>query len=209
MRPKRVIAYIDGFNLYNGLVAADLHHLRWLDLASVCESQLNESQELVATRYFTSRLKKAPEKADRQNTFLNALDGCGTVDIVYGRFLHSKKKCSECGHRWDSRHEKKTDVGIAVSMLDDAFDDLVDVLFLMSGDSDLVPAVQSLRQRFPQKQIVTLFPPERSSKELSRFTDHAIQLDEHLLRHHLLPETVIGEDGQPIKAPLGWLPAIS
>ena len=40
MRAERVIAYIDGFNLYHGLCDAQLESSRWLDLHGVCQSLL-------------------------------------------------------------------------------------------------------------------------------------------------------------------------
>ena len=36
MSPERVIAYIDGYNLYFGLLDARLQTSRWLDLHGVC-----------------------------------------------------------------------------------------------------------------------------------------------------------------------------
>ena len=43
-------------------------------------------------------------------------------------------------------------------MLDDAYQDACDRVVLITGDSDLVPAVQRLRDRFPEKTIITYRP---------------------------------------------------
>ena len=61
MRTERVIAYIDGFNLYHGLCDAQLESSRWLDLRGVCESLLKPHQKLVLVRYFTSMVRNKPK----------------------------------------------------------------------------------------------------------------------------------------------------
>ena len=48
--------------------------------------------------------------------------------------------------------EKRTDVNIAVFMLDDAYRDMCDQFVIFSSDSDLVPAVNMVRLRFPKKE---------------------------------------------------------
>ncbi len=66
MSQQRVITYIDGYNLYHGLLAAGLRSSRWLDLPELGRSLLEPDQQLVLTRYFTTRVKGNPDKADRQ-----------------------------------------------------------------------------------------------------------------------------------------------
>jgi hypothetical protein len=56
--------------------------------------------------------------------------------------------------------EKRTDVNIAIQMLDDAYQDSCDQFVLVSGDSDLVPGVNRLKIRFPKKQV-TVYVPSR------------------------------------------------
>ena len=52
---NRVIAYIDGFNLYFGLKADHGRKYLWLDLQALVESLLLPDQELQGVRYFTAR----------------------------------------------------------------------------------------------------------------------------------------------------------
>jgi hypothetical protein len=52
MPKQRVIAYIDGFNLfYSSLKGTGF---KWLDLVSLCESMLKPEQELVSIKYFSA-----------------------------------------------------------------------------------------------------------------------------------------------------------
>ena len=64
---KRVIAYIDGYNLYYGLLKGTPH--KWLDLVSFVKSFLRPDQELVGIKYFTAPIKTYPHDGcavDRQ-----------------------------------------------------------------------------------------------------------------------------------------------
>ena len=52
---KRVIVYIDGFNLYHGLVAAGFRKYLWLDLNKLAKEILESDQVLTGVKYFTAR----------------------------------------------------------------------------------------------------------------------------------------------------------
>jgi uncharacterized LabA/DUF88 family protein len=43
-------------------------------------------------------------------------------------------------------------------MLDDAYQDHCDQFVLVSGDSDLVPAINLVRTRFPLKKVIVYIP---------------------------------------------------
>ena len=44
LEPKRVVAYIDGFNLYYGLKTSDMRRFLWLDLPCLAKSLIREDQ---------------------------------------------------------------------------------------------------------------------------------------------------------------------
>jgi hypothetical protein len=57
--------------------------------------------------------------------------------------------------------EKGVDVELAIDLVSLAIDDAFDVLVLASGDSDLVPSLQFVAGRYPEKRIITLgYRPE-------------------------------------------------
>ncbi len=73
---QRVIAYIDGFNLYYGLRAAGWRRYNWLNLRRLAENLLLPGQTLAAVRYFSARVRPGPDDPDkpaRQQAFLDAL----------------------------------------------------------------------------------------------------------------------------------------
>ena len=206
MSIERVIGYIDGYNLYFGMLAARLRTSRWLDLRALCRSLLEPQQQLVLVRYFTSRVKNNLLKNARQGTYLDALTARGGVNIDYGHFLSRPAHCRSCGATWQRSEEKKTDVNIAVRLLEDAYDDLFDVAVIVSGDSDLVPPIESLRRRFPSKRVVVAHPPKRPSAALANVAHAAIHINAAQVRSARLPDPVLRANGYELRAPEGWLP---
>lgn len=79
--------YIDGFNLYYGLATGTPY--KWLDLARFCELVL-PGDEINRIRYFTARVRSRPDdpqKAQRQQVFIRALDTIPNLTVHYGHFL--------------------------------------------------------------------------------------------------------------------------
>ena len=52
----RVIAYIDGFNLYFGLKSQGWERYLWLNVQTLAGNLLQPGQTLVHTKYFTARV---------------------------------------------------------------------------------------------------------------------------------------------------------
>ena len=201
-----MITYIDGYNLYHGLLEAGLGSSRWLDLPKLGRSLLKPGQQLVLTRYFTTRVKGDPAKARRQARYIDALTTRGGIEIDFGHFLSKRVTCHSCGHSWTKSEEKKTDVNIAVRMLEDVYDDRFDTAIVISGDSDLAPPVETIRKRYPHKRVLVAFPPKRYSHELRRVADAAFRIFNRNIRTSHLPATVTTNDRTILTAPQGWLP---
>ncbi len=158
---QRVIAYIDGFNLYFGLCSAGLDKYKWLDLSKIVHKLLKPDQELEEIKYFTSRVNNNPEKQKRQTIYIEALESTG-VKVFYGKYQSIKIECKRCGNIWNDYNEKMTDVNIATHMLADANSDKYDMAMLISGDSDLVPSVKLINKEQRNKRVFIAFPPKDS-----------------------------------------------
>jgi len=204
---ERVIAYIDGYNLYFGLREARLQSSRWLDLHAVCTTLLKPRQQLSLVRYFTTSVRNNPDAAKRQAVFIDALRARGDIEIDFGVFLAKSVTCRECHAQWRKNEEKRTDVKIAIRLLTDAYDDRFDMAMLISGDSDLVPAVESVRQRFPRKRVIVAAPPKRWSTDLAQSANASFQIARAVIRSNRLPDPVLTPEGVTLRAPKGWLPA--
>lgn len=203
---SRVISYIDGFNLYFGLKNKGWKRYYWLDLPGLCERFLRPEQQLERTHYFTSRIRdngRNTTDQKRQSTYIDALRSRG-VKVHEGHYLEKKRQCRQCKCTWADYEEKMTDVNIAVQLLSDAFDDAFDTAFLVSGDSDLTTPIERVLARFPQKQIVVLFPPDRHSSQLKRAATGYLAIPEAKLRASQLPDRLTTATGFVLERPGSW-----
>ena len=114
-KKERIIAYVDGFNLYFGIREAGFDSYRWLNVKDLVLSLLKPHQELIAVKYFTSRVSQNPDKQKRQSTYIDALESVG-VQIFYGNYQDGTQECKRCGHQWRTAKEKMTDVNIATAI---------------------------------------------------------------------------------------------
>ncbi len=201
---KRVIAYVDGFNLYFGLRAKGWRRFYWLNIQKVGQHLLRPEQTLVATKYFTAKVKHPPDKQRRQNSFLEALGTLPDFHIYYGHYLAGITTCRKCGHTYTTHHEKMTDVNIAMELLTDAFQDSFDIALLISADGDLVGPVKKVKQLFPKKRLIIVFPPKRHSNALKSVADVCLHLDRGTLVKSVLPDEVVKADGFVLRRPSRW-----
>lgn len=200
----RVIAYIDGFNLYYGLKAARLKRFYWLDLQTLGRNLLKPGQDLVFTKYFTSRVSYPLEKGRRQSTYLEALETLNEFRIYYGHYQTNPQHCRACGKKVMVPSEKMTDVNIAVEMLSDAYQDLFDIALLMSADSDLTAPVLAIKNLFPDKRVVVAFPPQRHSAQLQRLAHGSLPIGRAMLAKSVFPDTVAKADSFILRKPGEW-----
>ncbi len=89
---ERIIVYIDGFNLYFGMLDANLDDCKWLNIKSLVGSLLKPGQEVKDIKYFTSRVTNNPDKQKRQATYIEALEAVG-IHVVYGRYQAHNVEC--------------------------------------------------------------------------------------------------------------------
>lgn len=201
---KRVIAYIDGFNLYFGLKSQNWHKYYWLNVHAMAKSLLKNDQELACTKYFTSRVTNNPQKQKRQNDYLEAIQTVPSVVVYFGKFQLNPRKCQNCGNNDIVPNEKMTDVNIAVELLSDAFTDSFDIALLVSADSDLVAPVKKVRCLFPAKQIIVCFPPGRFSTDLKNVAGISVPIGRAIFSRSQFPDTLQKSDGFTLTRPTRW-----
>ena len=234
MKMERIIAYIDGFNLYHGI--RDCFYkkkeifsgYKWLDLVRLSELFMTRSQKLEKVKYFTTDISSDKEKMARQKAYLTALvSHCGDkVEIIKGKYLLKKVTCytqqfastrpgfspfmcyhgNQCNGMLKIPEEKMTDVNIATAMLVDAFANNFDTAFLVTGDSDLVPPVRAIQDNFTDKRVIVIFPPKRVSYELKRTVKQGDyrEIKEKHLKDALLPQTITTTKGNFLHKPPSW-----
>ena len=97
----RVIAYVDGFNLYFGLRSKGWRKYYWLNLVQLTERLLKQDQRLQATHYFTAIVPEGGSKVAmrRQKTYLDALRTLDSLTVHFGHFLDKPRNCRRCGNQ--------------------------------------------------------------------------------------------------------------
>ena len=173
----RTIVYLDGYNLYHGLRDGYGRKYLWLDLTRFALSLLSDPrQQLIRTKYFTSEApgESTSESWQRQQVYWRALETCPLLEVVKGRYREravrckscgtGETECRACGQKLTFRNEKRTDVNIATHLVRDACEGNFDVAILISGDTDLVPAVEVVKEK--KCRIVIGFPPDRDTDDM-------------------------------------------
>ena len=202
---RRVMVYVDGFNLYYGLRTKGWRRFYWLDIGALSENLLRPGQRLAGVRYFTTRITgNEQDKRRRQSTYLEALETRGGVKIRYGHFLAKQRECRNCGQRWTVYEEKMTDVNVAVELLGDAQDDLFDTAIVLSADSDLAGPVEAVLGRYRAKRVIAVFPPGRRSDRLRRAAGVSFTVGRKVLKESQLPDEVVKADGFVLERPERW-----
>ena len=189
--------YIDGFNLYHAIVALNQPSLKWLNPIKLAESFLNKGEELRGVHFFTSIATDDGAKYKRHMNYLRAIQGVGVITHE-GNFIRVDRVCQKMARRCSFKEEKRTDVSIAVKMLADAYADAYDRLILVTADSDQVPTIEHLKERFPEKHVTVAVPPERLNiaRELCAAADRHAELKASRLQACALPRNVYRGDGK-------------
>ena len=201
---RKTTVYVDGFNLYFALKEKKWFGFMWLDIAKLARSLLNPNQDLVAVKYFTSRIINDADKQKRQGLFLDALGTLPKVSIFYGHYLEDGWICNKCGNFSKIYHEKRTDVNIATALLTDAYENSFDDAIVISADSDLTSPIEAVCRLFNDKTVLVAFPPGRSSLHLARASTKQLHLTAKKFKKAVLPYEIRSASGFVISCPKKW-----
>ena len=219
MALKSTIVYIDGSNLYYGQLRDTPY--KWLDLKAFARKLLLPEYVFDTVKYFTSRVvdkTDGHQRAARQAGYIDALSNLG-VQVFEGYYRmrverleavgRHCKACSLVSHpgyvRGTRLSEKLTDVNIATEMLKDAYENKADAFVLISGDSDLAPALRVVR--YSTSHSVIVFNPQRSiCNELRRYATFYRNIPPGSAEGCRLPDSFTTADGHTIRCPEAWMP---
>jgi uncharacterized LabA/DUF88 family protein len=90
-----------------------------------------------------------PGVTARHPAYIECLSPTG-VEVELGHFKPKAIHCANCGARTIRHEEKETDVAIAVRLVELADGDSCDAVALVSGDSDLAPALRAVARSGPR-----------------------------------------------------------
>lgn len=213
---NRTVFLIDGFNLYHSVKSAS-HDLglqgagtKWLNIHSLCQSYLHaigNNAQLTKVFYFSAFAKHIeafkPDVVKRHLLYTQSLEATG-VSVVLSRFKKKQIACDHCGQKIKRYEEKETDVALAVKLLEVLVTDQCDTVMLMTGDTDIVPAVRTGQKLFPQKTIGFLLPYKRHNQELAKLVSIHIEIKKEAYARHQFSDPFVTPTGKSLDKPAGW-----
>ena len=221
---KRVAVFVDGFNVYHFIdKTPGFNKYKWINYRRLAECFLHKDDVIVSVYYFTAFMMFAHDKNRRHELFIRAL-GSKNIKTVKGKFKpvirnfvlpdKSSTQIFKTRDGWIQGRirtgytfeEKKTDVNIAVHLLSKAIENEYDKAMIISGDTDIEPAIIAVRDKFPDKEII-IAVPDRSIAGSLRYLagkHNCFQIGEEHLKVSQLEDPIILPDGKTITKPLTW-----
>jgi len=198
----RIIALVDGFNLYHSLQETPtLRKYKWLNIHKLLTTYFPVGLEKIS--YFTSPTPWDLDKVARHKVYIKALESTG-IEIIYGKFKDRDRKCPLCKKNYRAREEKQTDVGIALKLFRSAHEKSFDKAVLVTGDSDQLPSFREVRQCFPGLSLGVVLPIGREAAELKSESDFYLRIKERVLSKCLFDTTINLTDGTILRRPGEW-----
>ena len=99
---------------------------------------------------------RKPDVTKRHLAFISCLEATGIV-VELGRFKEKTVHCHNCNRTMIRHEEKETDVAISVKLLELMIVDECDTAVIITGDTDIAPAVRTTQKLFPKKPSYLLF----------------------------------------------------
>ena len=206
----KIVFLIDGFNLYHALdhtesskPATKYCKYKWLNLWKFSSLFVGSADTLERVILFTAFATWDPQKVARHKLFVRANESVG-VSVVYGEFKRKSKRCRLCKKNYTTFEEKQTDVNIALTLFRLAVQEQYDRAVIVSGDTDLIPAIKAVRATFPHKEIGVILPIGRSSEDMMKNADFRYKMREHHLASCRFPDQVLLPDHSSLVCPITW-----
>jgi len=186
----RVSFFIDGFNFYHSLKGTRYEKFLWMNYQAFVNNfvQAHRNETCGDVFYFSAIVTWDHEAASRHKKYITALKEEG-VKVILGKFKRKDKVCRNCNYTIRGNEEKMTDVNLALQILSEAHNDTFDKAFIVSADSDMVPAIKAVKGAFPTKKVGVIFPINRNSTELQDASDIYLSTRKYALqKSQFLPE---------------------
>lgn len=151
---KKANVYIDGQNFFYGLKNLDLNPW-YFDFKRYATNELvtNPELELQQIKYYGARYPKSicEKKHNRDDAFYKSLAENQGIVIREGTFKINELKYY--GKTKKVPTEKGVDVLLATDLIIDAFHSCYDVAYILSSDTDIIPAIKEIKKAFPNIRI--------------------------------------------------------
>lgn len=148
---------MDGGYVENVSDMAEYHHDQEVDIAELSDKLVEEFDvDHIRTKFYHSYPYQDDDPTDDQRdyyaqrkSFYDAIDKKDNHEFVArGEVKKHPIHCRECDHRWSNYSQKGVDVGIAVDLVDIAYQGGLDSIILVAGDGDLVHAIEAAKNAY-------------------------------------------------------------
>jgi uncharacterized LabA/DUF88 family protein len=188
---NRVSFFIDGFNVFHALDCDKSYYkYKWLDYSALARCFIKSTDTITDIFYFTAYAEWNPDKQARHKLLVRALTMRG-VKTVFGKFKRKEKECRLCHRIYRTFEEKQTDVNISIKLFQSTYNDTFDTGILITGDSDIIPAIIAVKESFPAKQIGLVTPIGRSAEEMKNVCDFHIKMKQDHLKNSQFPDSIV------------------
>ncbi|WP_343693550.1 NYN domain-containing protein [Chitinophaga sp.] len=185
---KKVVFYVDGFNFYHGFKSyidsnSEWRNYYWIDFVNLYSHFVfaHDGHELHSVKYFT-----APPSSTSKRSKQSALFGANKIlngekfEVINGHYSDKFITCkATCKEEFFLPEEKCTDVNLALHIVQDCMAEVVDIVVLVTADSDQLSTIKLLKAKFPKVKVRLYFPPNRRSNELRSEISPVVYLENH------------------------------
>ncbi|HOL22904.1 MAG TPA: NYN domain-containing protein [bacterium] len=202
---ENITFLIDGLNFYYSVISVEKNtglKAKWFNYLSLCEfykneisKKLNKEFKIEKIFYFTALIIRTFTMGEEeynihknnQLVYLRVLEDLG-LKVEKSKFKKRDMECPKCGLKYYKPTEKQTDVKIAIKIFEVFYKKISDAIVIISGDTDLVPAIRTAKNIFNNIKIGVIIPYGNRSEELKSVSDFCYSIPSHKYINHLLPD---------------------
>lgn len=210
---NRVCFIVDGFNLYHSIedIAKDNNGLclKWLNVKSLCSGflyLLGNNAQLENIYYCTALAFHLNDQRiiDRHENYIKCLEDLG-IEVIRSGFKRKYIRCGLCNRKFLRHEEKETDVAIGIKVLELLYENACDSIVIVSGDTDIAPAVRFAVERFPNVDVRFAFPYKRKNDELQQLSTKSFRIKKIKYQNNQLDNPLVLSDGiTTLNKPQSW-----
>jgi uncharacterized LabA/DUF88 family protein len=157
---------------------------------SIVAELRGEPSTIEGIHYFSAMPKHRPvDQQARHALYMRSLVGTG-VHVYLSQFKR--------------RREKETDVAMASRLFEICYEDEADCIVLVTGDTDLAPAIRTCQRLFSKKIMIFALPYLRANDELRRLAPGSFKIRARTYFANQFPNPLVLPDGTTIAKPASW-----
>lgn len=190
---------------------------------------LNEGEELNMVYFFTAYRKWDKSIKKKQQTYISALNHYN-IQSILGNYQHKtfnywkwKNRISTLQYSWKEDckeyldmlwykwyEEKETDVKMSVAIVADAFKNDFDHAYIVSWDSDIIPAIETIKSNtktwlLPKKTFSSILIPGTKGYKIRKACDYVKEISWKQLESSIMPHNIDLKNGWTLSIPSDWL----